>query len=78
MEVFAGQTIVNAIDCSKRVTYANIPKCCHAHDLPESKFVQSVIWGRYLKSTSFAPHLFLLGWLKLNLIVRSVETGLGR
>ena len=45
MEGFAGQTIVNAIDCSKRVTYANIPKCYHAHDLPASKFVQSVIWG---------------------------------
>ena len=67
MEGFAGQTIVNAIDCSKRITYANIPKCYHAHDLPASKFVQSVIWGRYFTSTSFAPYLFLLGWLKLNL-----------
>ena len=28
---------------------------------------------------SIAPHLFLLGWLKLMLfIVRSVKTGLGR
>ena len=26
-------------------------------------------WGRCFTSTSFAPHLFLLGWLKLNLAV---------
>ena len=25
------------------------------------------LWGRCFTSTSFAPHLFLLGWLKLNL-----------
>ena len=28
---------------------------------------KNALWGRYFPSTSFAPHLFLLGWLKLNL-----------
>ena len=39
------------------------------------------LWGRcFITSTSLAPYLFLLGWLKRNLIliVRSVETDLGR
>ena len=26
-----------------------------------------IIWGRCFTWTSFAPHLFRLGWLKLNL-----------
>ena len=26
-----------------------------------------ILWGRCFTSTSFSPHLFLLGWLKLNL-----------
>ena len=28
---------------------------------------KNALWGRCFTSTSFAPHLFLLGWLKLNL-----------
>ena len=28
---------------------------------------KNVLWGGCFTSTSFAPHLFLLGWLKLNL-----------
>ena len=28
---------------------------------------KSALWGRCFTSTSFGPHLFLLGWLKLNL-----------
>ena len=40
---------------------------------------KNTLWGRcFIRATSLAPHLFLLGWLKLNdFIVRSVETGLG-
>ena len=30
-------------------------------------YFAQILWGRYFISTSFAPHLFLLGWLKLNL-----------
>ena len=38
---------------------------------------KNVLWGRcFTLMTSLAPHLFLLGWLKLNLtfFVRSFET----
>ena len=28
---------------------------------------KNALWGRCFTSTSFAPHLFLLGWLKLGL-----------
>ena len=31
---------------------------------------KNTLWGRcFITSTSLAPHLFLLGWLKLNLIL---------
>ena len=30
--------------------------------------IKMSLWGRCFTLTSFTPHLFLLGWLKLNLV----------
>ena len=38
------------------------------HILTEGlNIMPNALWGRWLTLTSFTPHLFLLGWLKLNL-----------
>ena len=43
-----------------------VPQALVGH--PSSDGVnKNALWGRCFTSTSFAPHLFLLGWLKLNL-----------
>ena len=40
---------------------------------------KNTIWGRcFITSTSVAPHLFLLDWLKQSDFIGSVETGLGK
>ena len=51
--------------------------CCPAgslalagHPFSDDITIKNTLWGRcFITSTSLAPYLFLLGWLKLNLIL---------